>query len=296
MSEPVARKGILLAGGRGTRLYPLTAASSKQLVAIYNKPMVYYSLTTLMLAGVREILVISTPDDLPRFEALLGDGRQWGLELEYAAQSEPRGIAEALLIGASFCSGSPVMLMLGDNVFYGRFDFLRKAIERTPDQATVFAYRVSNPSEYGVVDFDDTGRATSLEEKPQNPRSHWAVPGVYLYPEGVADVAGTLEPSARGEYEITDLNRAYMDRDLLHVQQIGRGVAWFDTGTARSLLDASNFIEAVEQRQGLIIGSPEEVAYRMGFLDRAGFLRTVTALPQSPYREYLESLPEELRG
>lgn len=289
-----AHKGILLAGGRGTRLYPLTAIVSKQLVAIYNKPMIYYSLTTLMLAGIREILVISTPQDIPRFKALLGTGEKWGMRLEYAIQDQPRGIAEALMIGAEFTGDAPVMLMLGDNLFYGRFDFLRHAITGHGENATVFAYRVSDPSEYGVVEFDRDGKAVSLEEKPVNPKSRWAVPGIYLYPPGVAVEAHALEPSARGELEITDLNRRYLDQGRLKVQPMGRGIAWFDTGTPRSLLEASNFIEAIEQRQGLIIGSPEEVAYRMGFIDIDGLKACVSELPASLYREYLEHLPDEI--
>ncbi len=287
-------KGILLAGGRGTRLYPLTAITSKQLVAIYNKPMIYYSLTTLMLAGIREILVISTPEDLPRFEALLGTGEQWGMSLEYAVQDQPRGIAEALVIGADFSGADPSMLMLGDNLFYGRFDFLRLAMEGHGDHATVFAYQVGNPSEYGVVEFGSDGHAVSLEEKPEAPRSRWAVPGIYLYPPGVGERVKAQQPSARGELEITDLNRAFLNEGRLKVQPLGRGIAWFDTGTPRSLLEASNFIEAVEQRQGLIIGSPEEVAYRMGFIDLAGFNHTVSRLPGSSYREYLERVPDEM--
>lgn len=294
MSKPPRHKGILLAGGRGTRLYPLTATVSKQLVAIYNKPMVYYSLTTLMLAGIREVLVISTPEDAPRFEALLGNGSSWGMRLEYAVQGAPRGIAEALIIGDEFVGDDPVMLMLGDNLFYGRFDFLRYAIAGHKGNAAVFAYRVSNPSEYGVVEFNQEGQAVSLEEKPEHPKSRWAVPGIYLYPSGAAVEAKALEPSSRGELEITDLNRRYLDRQRLLVQPMGRGIAWFDTGTPRNLLEASNFIEAIEQRQGLIIGSPEEVAYRMGFIDLEGLKACVSELPASIYREYLEHLPEEI--
>lgn len=294
MSNPPHHKGILLAGGRGTRLYPLTATVSKQLIAIYNKPMVYYSLTTLMLAGIREVLIVSTPEDTPRFEALLGDGSSWGMRLVYAVQDAPRGIAEALIIGDDFVGDDPVMLMLGDNLFYGRFDFLRYAITGHEGNATVFAYRVSNPSEYGVVEFNRAGQAVSLEEKPEHPKSRWAVPGIYLYPAGVGAEAKALEPSARGELEITDLNRRYLDRQRLLVQPMGRGIAWFDTGTPRSLLEASNFIEAIEQRQGLIIGSPEEVAYRMGFIDVEGLKACVSELPASLYREYLEHLPEEI--
>lgn len=294
MSGAQERRGILLAGGRGTRLYPLTAISSKQLVAIYNKPMIYYSLTTVMLAGIREVLIISTPQDLPNFEALLGNGERWGMRIEYAEQAQPRGIAEALVIGEEFVGDRPAMLMLGDNLIYGRFEFLRNATEREGDHATVFAYRVRNPSEYGVVEFDSEGRAVSLEEKPSVPKSRWAVPGIYLYPPGAGELARLQVPSARGELEITDLNRTYLNEGRLHVQPLGRGIAWFDTGTPQTLLEASNFIEAIEQRQGLIVGSPEEVAYRLGFIDAKEFAAAVAALPASSYREFLELLPENM--
>jgi glucose-1-phosphate thymidylyltransferase len=283
-------KGIILAGGSGTRLYPLTAVVSKQLVPLYNKPMIYYPLTTLIVSGIREILLISTPRDLPSFQRLLGDGSYWGLEITYAEQAEPRGIAEALIIGESFCGADPTMLILGDNVIYGRLDFLREAMSRNGEGATVFAYPVSDPSRYGVVEFDAGGVALSLDEKPANPRSSWAVPGIYFYGPGAGERARQLTPSARGELEITDLNRGYLADDLLRAQPMGRGIAWFDTGTAEDLLAAANFIEAIETRQGLIIGSPEEAAYRMGFLDDAGLDRCLARLPRSPYREYLERL------
>lgn len=292
MGRPL--RGILLAGGKGTRLYPMTSIVSKQLQPIYNKPMVYYALTTLMVAGVREILLISSPDDVPRFQDLLGDGAQWGLELTYGVQDEPRGIADAFRVGASFARGGDTMLMLGDNLIYGRLDFLREAVERhqaAPDPgATIFAYQVADPTAYGVVEFDDAFRVLSLEEKPVEPRSSWAVPGIYLYGADVVDLAATLTPSARGELEITDLNRRYLDAQRLTAQPMGRGIAWLDTGTPENLLNASNFVHAIESRQGLIVGSPEEVAYRMGFIDRAGLQRAIDRLPRSPYRAYVTGL------
>jgi glucose-1-phosphate thymidylyltransferase len=283
----------LLAGGRGTRLYPLTATVSKQLVAVFNKPMVYYPLTTMMLAGIREILVISTPDDLDRFRGLLGSGADWGIRIEYAEQAEANGIAEAVLIGEDFVEDNPMMLMLGDNVIYGRLDFLRSAVDQPGDHATVFAYQVEDPSQYGVVEFDDDGSVLSLEEKPEHPKSRWAVPGIYLYPPGVADVARTIEPSPRGELEITDLNRRFLDMGRLHARRMGRGIAWFDTGTSRELLEAANFMEALERRQGLIIGSPEEAAYRMGYIDLAHFTAAIDQLPACQYRDYLARVAEE---
>ena len=284
-------KGILLAGGHGSRLYPLTAVSSKQLVALYNKPLVYYPLTTMMLAGIREILVVTTPGDVDSFRALLRDGSQWGVSIEYATQPEPKGIAQALIIGSGFVGADPVMLILGDNLIYGNLDFLRDAIaQRAETDAVIFAYRVSNPEDYGVVDFDESGRAVSLEEKPTNPSSRWAVPGLYIYPPGVADLATTLAPSARGEIEITDLNSRYLEQGKLMVRTMPRGIAWLDTGTPHSLLLAANFIEAVETRQGLIIGSPEESALRMRFLGADELLRWVSTIPASSYRTYLEGL------
>ena len=288
-------RGILLAGGRGTRLHPLTATVSKQLVAVYDKPMIYYSLTTLMLAGINEIVIVSSPHDLPRFQVLLGDGNRWGLELAYAEQPEPRGIAEALIIGEKFVENRPVMLALGDNVVYGRFDFLRKAIDGAGDHATVFAYHVDDPTAYGVVEFDQSGAVISIEEKPAQPRSRWAVPGMYVYPPGVAAEARALEPSARGELEITDLNRRYLERSALRALPMGRGVAWFDTGTAQELLEASNFIEAIQSRQGLVVGSPEEVAFQMGFISHDEFAALVAALPACRYRDYLERVIVETR-
>ncbi len=288
MSDGV--RGILLAGGKGTRLYPMTGIVSKQLQPIYNKPMVFYSLTTLMVAGVREILVISSPEDLPRFEELLGDGARWGIELSYAVQDAPRGIADAFRVGAEFARGRRTMLMLGDNLIYGRLDFLRQAISAHTDGATIFAYQVANPSDYGVVEFDDAFHVLSLEEKPSSPRSDWAVPGLYLYGTDIVDKACALTPSARGELEITDLNRVYLSEGRLRAQPMGRGIAWLDTGTPENLLNASNFVHAIESRQGLIIGSPEEAAYRMGFIDDAGLAAAVRALPDCPYRDYVARL------
>ncbi len=283
--------GILLAGGKGTRLYPMTSIVSKQLQPIYDKPMIFYSLTTLMVAGVREILLISTPDDIPRFQELLGDGTRWGIELTYAVQDEPRGIADAFRVGADFCAGrEKTMLMLGDNLIYGRLDFLRTAVSSNSDGATIFAYQVANPSEYGVVEFDRDYRVLSLEEKPAKPKSSWAVPGIYVYGSDVVERAKALKPSARGELEITDLNREYLHEGKLKAQPMGRGIAWLDTGTPENLLNASNFVHAIESRQGLIVGSPEEVAFRMGFIDEAGLERAIETLPNSPYRKYVEGL------
>ena len=284
------RKGILLAGGRGTRLYPLTANTSKQLIAVYNKPMIYYSLSTVMLAGIREILLISTPRDLGAYQELLGDGTRFGVELVYEEQAEPRGIAEAFLIGETFLDEHPSMLMLGDNLFYGRMDFLRSASADKSDNAVIFGYEVANPSDYGVVHFDKNWHATKLEEKPKNPTSRWAIPGLYFYPPDASRKARALDPSGRGELEITDLNKEYMRSDRLKVVPMGRGIAWFDTGTATALLEAANFIEAIEKRQGLIIGSPEEIALAQGFVSNEEFLENVRRQPASDYRTYLEDL------
>jgi len=287
-------KGIVLAGGSGTRLYPVTRAVSKQLLPLYDKPLVYYPLATLMLAGVREVLLISTREDGPLFERLLGDGAQWGISVRYAVQPEPRGIAQALVIGAGFIGSDPVCLVLGDNLFYGHGlpEQLRAAAARDRG-ATVFAYYVRDPERYGVVEFDASGRAVGLEEKPAKPRSHYAVTGLYFYDADCVAIARALEPSARGELEITDLNRAYLERGTLKVEVLGRGVAWLDTGTHASLLQAANFVETVEARQGLKICCPEEIAYRSGFIDRAQLKRLAEPLKRTGYGEYLESVLNE---
>jgi glucose-1-phosphate thymidylyltransferase len=287
-------RGILLAGGRGTRLYPLTASVSKQLTAVFDKPMIYYPLTTLMLAGVREILLISDPLDIGGYRRLLGDGSQWGVSIDYEEQPEPRGIAEALVIGEGFIGDRPVILVLGDNLLYGRYDFIRNALADSGDHATIFAYHVDDPTAYGVIEMDQDGAVLSLEEKPSAPKSHWAVPGLYVYPAGVSAEARHLEPSGRGELEITDLHKRYLAAGRLKARRMGRGTAWFDTGTAQELLEAANFIEAIQRRQGLLIGSPEEVAYRVGLIDHAALVGRLEELPASAYRTYLERVADGL--
>lgn len=287
-------KGIILAGGSGTRLYPVTQVVSKQLLPVYDKPMVYYPLTTLMLAGIRDILVISTPDDTPRFEQLLGDGAKWGIRLSYAVQPRPEGLAQAFIIGREFIGRDRVALVLGDNLFHGHdLTALLEKAARKEGGATVFAYPVNDPERYGVVEFDARGKAISIEEKPRQPKSRYAVVGLYFYDNAVIDIASGLRPSPRGELEITDVNVAYLRRGTLDVIPMGRGMAWLDTGTHETLLEAAHFIETVERRQGLKIACPEEVAYRMGFIDAAALRRLAEPLAASAYGRYLHRVLEE---
>jgi glucose-1-phosphate thymidylyltransferase len=287
-------KGIILAGGRGTRLHPLTVPISKQLLPVYDKPMVYYPLSMLMLAGIRDILVISTPEDLPLFRRLLGDGLQWGLRFAYAEQTEPRGLADAFRIGAEFIGGDPACLILGDNVFFGTGlpETLKRAAELT-EGALVFAYPVRDPERYGVIEFDEEGRILSLEEKPAHPKSQYAMPGMYFYDAQVVDFARRLQPSARGELEITDLNRIYLDQGSLRVEVLGRGVAWLDAGTHEALLQTASFVQAVQERQGLMISCPEEIAYRMGYISNRQLAALAAGMSRNSYALYLQRLSHE---
>lgn len=292
-SNVAIHKGIILAGGAGSRLYPLTLVAGKQLQPVYDKPMIFYPLATLMMAGLRDILIISTPHDTPRFKALLGDGSRWGIRLSYKVQPEPKGIAQAFLVGEEFIGKDPVCLILGDNIFYGKMG-LDRAVAEFTSGARIFGYYVQDPERYGVVEFDENGRAVGIEEKPARPRTHYAVPGLYLYDSKVVELTKTMRPSARGELEITDLNLEYLRRGELLVEKLGRGIAWLDTGTHQSLLEASHFIGTLEARQGLKIACLEEIAFRFGFIDAAGMEKAIEATPKSGYRDYLVRVFEEI--
>ena len=291
MIQPI-RKGIILAGGAGSRLYPLTLVASKQLQPVYDKPMIYYPLATLMTAGISDILLISTPHDTPRFQALLGDGSRWGIKLSYKVQPEPKGIAQAFLVGEEFIDNQPVCLILGDNIFYGKMN-LDRIVSGFEGGARIFGYPVHDPERYGVVEFDADGTVISIEEKPKHPKSHYAVPGLYLYDADVVRTARSIAPSPRGELEITDVNLDYLSRGALTVERLGRGIAWLDTGTHKSLLEASNYIEIIESRQGMKIACLEEIALRRGFIDCRRMRQVIDETPSSPYRDYLQQVYEE---
>jgi glucose-1-phosphate thymidylyltransferase len=291
MIQPI-RKGIILAGGAGSRLYPLTLVASKQLQPVYDKPMIYYPLATLMTAGISDILLISTPHDTPRFQALLGDGSRWGIKLSYKVQPEPKGIAQAFLVGEEFIDNQPVCLILGDNIFYGKMN-LDRIVSGFEGGARIFGYPVHDPERYGVVEFDAAGTVISIEEKPKHPKSHYAVPGLYLYDADVVKTARSIAPSPRGELEITDVNLDYLRRGALTVERLGRGIAWLDTGTHKSLLEASNYIEIIESRQGMKIACLEEIALRRGFMDCRRMRQVIDETPASPYRDYLQQVYEE---
>ncbi len=287
-------KGIILAGGKGTRLYPLTKVTSKQLQPIYDKPMIFYPLATLMLGDIRNILIISTLEDLPQYEQLLEDGSQWGLNISYKAQPKPEGLPQAFILGEDFIGSDQVVLILGDNLFYGKLNFFRDAIEKN-EGGTIFAYRVEHPEEYGVVEFNRNGRVLSIEEKPKHPKSHFAIPGLYVFNNEVASVSKNIKPSARGELEITDVHKHYLDNGKLRVERIGRGVAWLDTGTPGNLVDAGNFIRAIELRQGRKIACLEEIALLQNYIDEDKFIATVEKLPNSNYKKYLQTIYEEYK-
>ena len=291
MTQPV-RKGIILAGGAGSRLYPLTLVASKQLQPVYDKPMIYYPLATLMTAGISDILLISTPHDTPRFQALLGDGSRWGIKLSYKIQPQPKGIAQAFLVGEEFIGNQPVCLILGDNIFYGKMN-LDRIVADFQGGARIFGYPVHDPQRYGVVEFDGAGKVLSIEEKPKHPKSHYAVPGLYLYDADVVKTAKAITPSPRGELEITDINLDYLRRGMLTVERLGRGIAWLDTGTHKSLLEASNYIEIIESRQGMKIACLEEIALRRGFIDCSRMRQVIDETPTSPYRDYLQQVYDE---
>jgi glucose-1-phosphate thymidylyltransferase len=283
-------KGIVLAGGSGTRMYPITKVYSKQLVIIYDKPLIYYPLSILMLAGIKDILIISNAETIPLYQKLFNDGSDIGLKIEYKVQAVPNGIAQSFILGDEFIGNDSVSLILGDNIFYGKLDFFYKAVDRTKKGATIFAYKVNDPERYGIVEFNDSGKAISIEEKPKVPKSNYAVPGIYVYDNNVVEISKNLKPSARGELEITDVNRMYLESGNLHVEKVGRGVAWLDTGTPEALLKASQFFGVIEDRQGLKVACIEEIAYMKGFIDKAQFQCVVNAIPHSLYRDYLERI------